>query len=212
MDLRNETDDPLEAYYRAPKGGGFIVNLRLDRMRTFGPLGFGCARDGGGPDWNRLIAHAKTRIARRSQRLGGQYALSRYSGPVSDAYGQLRFSNLIEVYHSIRDDGYHPVSHIRANLLVRDGKCRASISDGNHRVAALVAAGLESIPVLVAGRNKEGPAVIWQGDSASWPAVRSGLLTQEQALEVFNRIFDANAPLALLEVPRTQSMTGSQPT
>jgi hypothetical protein len=83
------------------------------------------------------------------------------------------------------------------------------ISDGNHRVAALAVVGWDSVPALVAGRKKEGPAVVWHGDSASWPAVRAGILTQEQALEIFDRIFDANTPAARLENPGTKNATCS---
>ncbi len=258
VDLRNATDDALEAYYRAPGAGGFIIDLSLDRVRTFGPLGLSCAREGGSPfvttllayeqgrcrtygdsplrrfyeswqpanlaeafaidpsraskellalpplpwmlpwnggaDWDRWINKAKAQIARRTRRLGEAYALSRFWGPVSERYGELRLANLVKVYRSIRVDGYNPVSHIRANLLVRHGECRVLISDGNHRAAALAAAGFDRIPVWVAGRDKYGPAVIWRGDSSSWPAVGSGIFSHEQAVAIFDRVFDANSP------------------
>jgi hypothetical protein len=259
VDLRNVTENALEAYYRAPRGAGFVIDLRLDRMRTFGSLGFSCASEGGSPfvktllayeqgrcrtyqdsplrrfyeswqpanlaesllidpsragrdllalppipwlvpwssgaDWDRWIGKAQAQVARRARRLGDAYALSRFSGPVSERYGERRFANLINVYRSIRRGGYGPASHIRANLLVRDGECRALISDGNHRAAALAAAGFDTVPVWVAGRDKYGPPVIWRGDAASWPAVRSGLFSQAQAVAVFDRVFDANVPL-----------------
>lgn len=259
VDLRDDTEDPLEAYYRVPRGAGFVVQLRLDRMRTFGPLGFSCASDGGcpfvktllayqqghcrsyqdsplrrfyeiwqpanlaesllieplaagagllnlppipwllpwsgGADWNRWIDRAQSQIARRTRRLGDAYAISRFCGPVSARYGELRLANLVKVYRSIRAGGYRPASHIRANLLVRDGEGRALIADGNHRAAAVAAAGFNSVPVWFAGRDKEGPAVVERGDCRSWPAVRAGVFSPDQALAIFDRVFDANSPI-----------------
>jgi len=270
-DLRNVTSDALEAYYRAPRGAGFIVDVRLDQMRTFGSLGLRCTKEGdspfvrtllayeqgrcrtyqdsplrrfyeiwqpanlaetllidpsqagaellalppipwlvpwsGGADWDRWIGKTRTQIARRTRRLGDAYALNRFCGPVSERYGEMRLAGLIKVYRSIREVGYSPTSHIRANLLVRDGECRALISDGNHRTAALAAAGFDTVPVWVAGRDKYGPAVIWRGDAASWPAVRSGLFSHEQAVTVFDRVFDANAPLAAWDKADRESPT-----
>jgi len=269
VDLRNVTKDALEAYYRAPRSAGFVIDVNLDRMRTFGSLGFSCAPEGGSPfaktllayeqgrcrtyqdsplrrfyetwqpanlaetllivpaqagdqllglppipwlvpwsggaDWERWIGQTRTQVARRTRRLGDGYALNRFCGPVSERYGEMRLASLLKVYRSIRGGGYRPASHIRANLLVREGECRVLISDGNHRAAALAAAGFDTIPVWVAGKDKYGPSVVWRGDVSSWPVVRSGLLAQDQALAIFDRIFDANSPLPAWDDSRRES-------
>jgi len=60
-DLRNVTSDALEAYYRAPRGAGFIVDVRLDQMRTFGSLGLRCTKEGDSPFVRTLLAYEQGR-------------------------------------------------------------------------------------------------------------------------------------------------------
>jgi hypothetical protein len=117
-------------------------------------------------------------------------------GPVTPAFGAVTFERLAMVYDSIRWRGYQPekvgASHIMAQLLMRDGEHRIFIRSGKHRIAALGALGYTRVTVQLARRYF--PALIHREDASSWPLVRSGLYTRDQAVALFDRIFDGQPP------------------
>jgi hypothetical protein len=155
-----------------------------------------------GSDSMRLADRAIASLPRKSRRLGGKWAISRFSGPVSDAYGEMRFANLVRVYESMRSRDTDSQPPARANLLIRDGEARLLIADGNHRVSAAVALGRDRAPIIIESSGKYGPAVIRREEAANWPGVRSGMFSESQALDIFDRIFDARRPASCGWPPR----------
>jgi len=109
------------------------------------------------------------------------------TAPVPSAY--LQYSNL---YKSIKENGYNrdngPSGDITANIFSRgDDWIWVTGGDGNHRTIIVAALDFKEIPVRVTG-------IIRREDAGSWPNVIRGLYTEEEALHVFDRIFEANPP------------------
>ena len=96
---------------------------------------------------------------------------------------------ITELAESIMTSGYKLTykSPISANILIHDREYTWMPSSGNHRVAILSALGWNLLPVLING-------FIRREEVSLWPAVRTGLYTEESALCVFDRIFQANPP------------------
>lgn len=119
-----------------------------------------------------------------------------YYGPVSSTFGEVTFLRLTRLYDSIRENGYRPESygsgHVGGRVLAREGSYRVAVAGGKHRVATLTALGYKYIPVQFGGRRS--PAVINREDADSWPNVRSGLYSIDEAVAIFDRVFDGEQP------------------
>ncbi|MBL0407450.1 hypothetical protein JKG68_26385 [Microvirga aerilata] len=113
-------------------------------------------------------------------------------GPVSDEAGNAEFSRLIRVYDSIRHRGYMRSSKrdgdITGTVLTKDSESRVLIGAGQHRVAVLAALGCDTAPVRIYSPH------IRRSEVEYWPNVRSKLFSVEQALEIFDRIYDGRQP------------------
>jgi hypothetical protein len=121
-----------------------------------------------------------------------------YHGPVTAAFGHATFERLVSIFESIRADGYLPDGHARSNMigqvLVSGDDSRVIIRSGKHRVAALNALGYEALPVMLGPRH---PSIVDRASPQTWQAVRSGVYTPVQALEVFDRVFAGLQPPGL---------------
>lgn len=112
-------------------------------------------------------------------------------GPVPRDQGQFEFQRLTSVVSSILERGYHPDSrrdHLTGVLMIRGKDFRLLIRAGQHRAAALVALGHETFPIIIS------PKVVERGLVEQWPGVASGAFSRDQALAVFDRVFDGHQP------------------
>jgi hypothetical protein len=116
------------------------------------------------------------------------------NGPWSDAKGDLEMERLTAVADSIREHGYlpedHQAGHVYGHLLVRGTDWRIKLRNGNHRVAALAAIGVERMPILVNSTT----GTPRREEAASWPNVRRGVFSVQVAQSIFDRIFDGANP------------------
>lgn len=115
-------------------------------------------------------------------------------GPVSDEAGEAEFARLLHVFNSLQASGYHRHSaldgDIEGQLLAHGSDYRVMISRGQHRIAALAAVGAGSAPIRLL------PKTISRADVRLWPNVERGFFTVEQALAVFDRVFEGRQPYA----------------
>ena len=112
-----------------------------------------------------------------------------WSGPVSPEKLSLEAKRLTRTLWAIKKRGYRRHDgfdgDIRAIVLVDSGEDWVWQSyAGQHRAAVLSALGVEQIPVRLSG-------LVRVNDVLAWPQVTNGLYTADQALHIFNRVFDA---------------------
>lgn len=130
---------------------------------------------------------------RHGAALDGTHGLI-FFGPVSQAKGELEFKRLVELFNSVRTNGYvcgqaSEDGDIRGRLLARGSAWKVKILRGEHRAAALAALGRDTLPIRFDSR-----LVVRREEVDSWPNVRSGLFSREQALSVFDRMFEGRQP------------------
>jgi hypothetical protein len=112
-------------------------------------------------------------------------------GPVSETFGEITFRRMARVFDSIREKGYRPAlggEHMRATVLTRNGDWRLVVHSGKHRAIACAAAACPEVVLMLE------PTSVRREDAASWPNVRDGLFTLDEALVVFDRWFDGRHP------------------
>lgn len=116
-------------------------------------------------------------------------------GPCSVEQGEVEFNRLVTLLDAIRSKGYHrqggKEGDIGGVVLVRGGEWNCQISGGQHRAAALSALGYAQAPIRIGGAIS---TLIYRDDAPAWPLVRSGIISLEQAVRVFDRIFDGILP------------------
>lgn len=95
-------------------------------------------------------------------------------------------------------EGYRPRSFGHARVVVLQGSARAAylVTDGNHRISALSALGVQSLTATaVRGRT------VFRSSAETWPLVKSGRMALEDALAVFDVYHDGNRSPARTPVP-----------
>lgn len=114
-----------------------------------------------------------------------------FYGPVSERKGTLEFTRLIKTYHSIKEKGYTVSQNnsIKGVILKAEEGWRCQILAGQHRIAALAALGFDNVAVLI---GNEG--IIRREDAEWWPMVQENIISEKQALWVFDRIFEGQPP------------------
>ncbi len=118
-------------------------------------------------------------------------------GPVTDAFGQITFLRLTGLYDSIQRSGFRPEASAArfpsATCFVRGhDDFRVSIGSGKHRVTVMLALGWQNIPVEF-GPPKL-PVITRREEVDTWPNVRAGYFTREEALLVFDEMFRLTHP------------------
>jgi hypothetical protein len=140
---------------------------------------------------------------------------SSYFGPTSDALGAYRFGKHTKVAASIAQDAtakgtaskdwWDPSrgGYIEVQLLVGDDRWAGIIREGKHRSTALAA--LE-IPSLIVSVPRSYP-VIRREEAGSWPGVRQGFYTLDEALRVFDRFLAGEPPASFpaVSLPHRQA-------
>lgn len=116
-------------------------------------------------------------------------------GPVSDAKGALELRRLISITESIRNNGYQIQTGseaVQAVVMRASEHFRFLCANGHHRTSALAALGYTSIPVC------PRPGIVDRDDVMRWPGVEAGVFTPDQALHVFDMLFNGQPPDAAL--------------
>jgi hypothetical protein len=114
---------------------------------------------------------------------------SRFLGPSSDGLVKAEIDGLVKLYRSISEEGLnlycYPHNDINGTLLIDDyrNKTACVIMQGNHRVAAAVALGLETVPVRFGGVCL---AEVRRSGLHYWPLVASGQIDPDSAAAVFD--------------------------
>lgn len=115
-------------------------------------------------------------------------------GPISKEKGELEINRLIKLTESIKKHGYLRSGKfdddITGVVLVNSDNYKYMIRHGMHRAAVLSALDYKKLPVRV---ERSGiPAFIYRDEVEYWPKVVDGLYTVDQALQVFDLIFEGS--------------------
>ncbi len=168
-----------------------------------------------GGDRAELSARRKTHERKWTLKFGpspsGSHGYSSSCGPTSDSYGEHRFGWHCEVAASIAelasargiagDTWWVPDQggYVEVQILAAGDSWAGLVSDDKHRTTALGAVGAKDLLVSIPSHYP----VVRREEVASWPAVRSGLYTAEQALEVFDRFLAGAPPNGFPELGRS---------
>ena len=113
-------------------------------------------------------------------------------GPVHNEMGKLEFERYKKVLNSINKIGYKPDyknnPHISGQILKNKNSWMLLISDGVHRATVLIALEFKKYPISL----KVLPKIIDRNKVYSWPGVTRKYYTQEEALIIFDSIFESN--------------------
>jgi hypothetical protein len=110
-------------------------------------------------------------------------------GPVSEAKLRLEVQRLDAVLKSIQERGFQPEmgGFVTGYFMLKsDGQWVFTVRGGFHRTAALAHLGYKSIEVQF---YRSYPRFVEEVDSLEWPMVKSGEVTQAEALAMFQQYF-----------------------
>ena len=146
----------------------------------------------GGDDIDSWMQKVSETVRKEGRRGKGRLSINdgwSWSGPVSPEKLNLEATRLTRTLWAIKKRGYRRHDgfdgDIRAIVLVgSDGDWAWQSYAGQHRAAVLSALGVGRIPIRVSG-------LVRAHDVSTWPQVTNGLYTADQALHIFNRVFDA---------------------
>lgn len=192
---------PLKAYYEAvqPRTAAEFLGLPNDATETLGRME---AIEADLPWAGTSGPHVRAQRARFMERdsaafgqsMGLEYGWS-FVGPVSAEKGGLEIDRTVAIVDAIAREGYQaavPADHGWGYLL-RDGSdYTCLIWGGQHRVSALAALGYDNMPLLLCPQR-----IAERRHAGRWPAVRAGLVTKDQALQVFDRVMAGRLPRQL---------------
>jgi hypothetical protein len=140
---------------------------------------------------DRLTRKEFRKVREREGLAGQEVAGTLMFGPVSESFGEITFRRMARVFDSVREKGYRPAiggEHMRATVLIRNRDWRLVVHSGKHRAIACAAADCPEVVVMLE------PTSVRHEDAASWPNVRDGLFTLDEARTVFDRWFDGRHP------------------
>lgn len=118
-----------------------------------------------------------------------------FFGPTDQRKVAIEAHRLMKLLRSIVANGYarsdDPGGDTEGVVLVNDSAAdserRWMCTRGQHRAAVATAVGIDSIPIRVR-------VVVRRSEVESWPAVLDGTFVADDALRVFDRIFDGDPP------------------
>ena len=173
---------PLAEYYSCirPASAAAVMGLGTDsKLAHYPPLAAILPWQTPTPDENVRL--------RKRVGLDEDYGMTEY-GPVSYAKGTQEIRRLLEVCRSIREQGFRrKYGDVSGTLLIGDdGDWACHISDGIHRIAALLVLGHTHVPIRISVGGMS--AAVHRIDVNSWQHVRSGLLSRNEALQVFDKL------------------------
>ena len=196
--LKNDRRSPLEQFYQhwTPNSAAEVLGLLDDGSAALSqspPHGAVLPWTALGPqDMAKSLAAAVFKENRSFNRHFGIEEGCPASGRMSDRKIELEYVRLIDVTESIRKKGFICELHgfVRGYLLIRDNDYVCVINKGQHRIAALAALGYVNIPVKIRTSSYVPTFAVHRADVESWPNVKKGLFSVEQALKIFDRIFE----------------------
>jgi hypothetical protein len=115
---------------------------------------------------------------------------SKAFGPVSEAKLEIELKRIAELAKSISLNGFRYDAQdidLGGRFLVADGCWRWLPTAGMHRIPVASALGIREFTLRVV-------SVVRRDESSLWPQVKSGLFTEQGALQLFDRLFEGRAP------------------
>ena len=106
-------------------------------------------------------------------------------GPVSEKKGEIEFRRLINIYNSIKANGYVRTQgdgDVTAIGVEYNGDFRFCVMHGQHRVAAAAALGLKTVPVNIT-------KVVHYTEIGHWSQVYRGFWSEMQAKQFIEHLF-----------------------
>lgn len=150
------------------------------------------------PPTAREESRRRARIRAENQRHGVDFGPDdgfAHFGPITARRGDFELARLRRLVLGVRDQGFRIGADrdgvCSAHLLIDGAERRALIENGQHRIAVLAALGRHTAPIWVL------PRPVRRSQVASWPGVRAGVFTRDQALDVFDRLMAGRQPDAL---------------
>ncbi|PKM17370.1 MAG: hypothetical protein CVV11_19605 [Gammaproteobacteria bacterium HGW-Gammaproteobacteria-15] len=114
-------------------------------------------------------------------------------GPVPKEAGLQEVERLYKLLIKISNEGYNPEVNydgfIRGYIMRRGSESRFSVTAGQHRLAILAALNYKTCLVKFQPGMER---VIDVEEVETWPMVENGIYSKQQALNIFNGIFDVN--------------------
>ena len=114
-----------------------------------------------------------------------------FFGPHTNEYGRKEFKRLIQVFESIRSNGYQSVltetDPVNGYFLKQGNQFRFVLLQGNHRVSALKVLGFKNVDVYI---KKGHPAVIDRAKLHQWSEHGGGIYPSELAFHLFDTLFN----------------------
>lgn len=120
-------------------------------------------------------------------------------GPISSQAAMLEFDRIKKIINSVQKYGYD--SSIDSDLMTAEllfdkhDDYRVNISSGQHRFPVLVALGYNKYNITIKPNR-----IHHRNDVMQWPAVLEGKMTKQEALIVFDRVFNCMQPRYLNNV------------
>lgn len=187
-------DSAMESYYRRfqPQSAAEVLRLPNNRsLKGIEALRFVLPWD----TKDSLQAKAiRQSVAQKENKLNGENMGLEYGytefGPISLEKGNLEFKRLINIFHSIKSNGYseslyHKDGGIRGYFL-SDGidYCFILIA-GKHRSYALSALGYDEIPVVM---DLNVDSIYYPVENAFWLNVRNSIFTENDVSLLFENL------------------------
>jgi hypothetical protein len=194
----NYQDSPLKEYYDSvqPKNAWELLGLAGEpnpKFLKYPPFAYALP-------WSQVSLEERLRnrsvlLTRENIERGAGLGIAHGDsvGPNALEKGTLEFQALARLADSIRKKGYVRDSGKDGDisgtpLIDSEGEARYLVRRGKHRIAVLTALGFERVPV------RFGLKALRPNEASHWPRVRDGLFTREQAVNLFERIFEGRPP------------------
>jgi hypothetical protein len=114
-------------------------------------------------------------------------------GPLARETGLEEIKRISKLLVKISNDGYSPEVNldgfIRGYVLRKGAESRFAVTAGQHRLAILSVLEYENFTVKFQPGFER---VVDVGEVELWPLVKNGVYTKQQAINIFNGVFEAN--------------------
>jgi hypothetical protein len=194
--------EPLQRFYRSvvPAHAAEALGIKSARLESMDPLEAVLPWTGTIGPKAKISRHERSVRQAREYNQDFQAEDGDYSmGPMSERKIDLEAERVCRVIDSVRKRGYQPETiedHIDAKLLFdnqKTGNWCVFIRSGTHRFPALAALGWTHIPIILRKQH-----LVKRSDAGQWPSVQNGVVSKEEALQIFDRVLN-NRPISILK-------------